>query len=553
MAFDQGDNNDGVTIVDITEPAHPGYCFVAVPGCEVEVEFMTPLRAIDYVSAYDTTRKPPESVAKSFDHYSLVSAESLHATWPRDEWNVESESAGEVGIFKPPLDEDNSNEEYGTPSFRKMCLEKTIDEYFKTSDLTAALPEAKLLPDFFSSIERRLRSRPDQVEQATGGKQLLSMILQEKIDVDLSPFTSLTNEGVYQLVIDAQLTHTMKTLDLSGNPHVTGSLLRKLSKTCSALENIYLIGTPQLPLDVAYSALQDKPAIHVIHSDAFHEAFRPVLSNEIRIFYPQMTCNSIPTLVQILWVCSHVEQPPYSGLDGDPETPLASTGADSTGLCQPQQRFPISDPQDLSGCTVPLSDMRLSLKDTSELPVYFIDFVLRKNTPHDRDCSYLGGCTARSVAKAFAMRGDAGFQVSPLPPRMYRHRKGLRSNYNTFTSGFEPITEGEWTIIVMGVADDDGYTSMNYAFVTREKGGKLLALDFAAFVKWAEVDTVDDAVLAWQKEIALLRKRMIETGKDFDVDVASEADVRDLLLWVDEYKKKEILPPGWDKNDVLDV
>ncbi|KAF2237020.1 hypothetical protein EV356DRAFT_512294 [Viridothelium virens] len=548
MAFDQGDNNDGVTIVDITEPTHPAYCFLAVPGCQVEAELMTPLRAVDYISAYLDSHEYPESVLKSFEHCSLISAESLHATWPRDEWNVGSGNSGKVDIFKSVSDEDDSKRGDETPSLRKMSLEKTIDECFKTSDLTAVLSEAKILPDFPPTIERRLRSRPDLIEQAPCGKQLLSMMLQGKIDVDLSPFTSLTDETTHQLMIDAQLAHTMKTLDLSGNPHVTGSLLMQLGKTCSALENIYLINTPQLPLNEAYSALQGKPNIHVIHSDAFHEAFRPVLPSETRIFHPQSTGDAFPPLVQILWVCSHVEKPPSQGLDGNSETPLASTATDSPGSWQLKQHFPISDPQDLCGCTVPLSDMRLSLKDTSELFVYFLDFVLSKDSITERDCSSMGGCTGTAVAKAFAMRGGAGSQVKPLPPRLYRLGKDCAHPHSTFFSGFEPVQEGDWTILVMGVADD-AYKSMNYAFVTREKGtGKFLVLDFPGFVKRAGADAGGDAVLAWQKETALLRKRMLQTGKDFDVDVASEEGVMDLLLWVEGHKKNEIDRRVWRKS-----
>lgn len=53
--FDGGDNNDGVTIIDVTQQAHPRYCFVFFEGHdymdagEPRVEMYTPLSARDYL------------------------------------------------------------------------------------------------------------------------------------------------------------------------------------------------------------------------------------------------------------------------------------------------------------------------------------------------------------------------------------------------------------------------------------------------------------------------------------------------------------------------
>jgi hypothetical protein len=35
MVFDGGDNNDGITIIDITDLSHVRYCFVLWAGCDV--------------------------------------------------------------------------------------------------------------------------------------------------------------------------------------------------------------------------------------------------------------------------------------------------------------------------------------------------------------------------------------------------------------------------------------------------------------------------------------------------------------------------------------
>ena len=57
--FDGGDNNDGVTIIDVTQEADPRYCFVFFEGhdymdnSEPRAKMYTPLSASDYLKVYD--------------------------------------------------------------------------------------------------------------------------------------------------------------------------------------------------------------------------------------------------------------------------------------------------------------------------------------------------------------------------------------------------------------------------------------------------------------------------------------------------------------------
>ena len=51
-------NNEGVTIIDITDPTHPRYCFL--PGCDspsVDLD-MTPLTAKAYLDTLSDSDKP---------------------------------------------------------------------------------------------------------------------------------------------------------------------------------------------------------------------------------------------------------------------------------------------------------------------------------------------------------------------------------------------------------------------------------------------------------------------------------------------------------------
>jgi len=111
MPFNGGDNNDGITVIDITDLKHVRYCFVFfgymfgwVVGEEEEEDDawasgirMTPLSGPMYLSAYHNAKersKYPElqielqTLERQFDEWDLIDIASLANTWPQDEWET---------------------------------------------------------------------------------------------------------------------------------------------------------------------------------------------------------------------------------------------------------------------------------------------------------------------------------------------------------------------------------------------------------------------------------------------------------------------------------
>lgn len=106
--FDGGDNNDGVTIIDVTQQARPRYCFVFFKTPEnmdddESIAFMyTPLSASDYLKAYDDRGYPgineqSQRLLESMEQWPLIDIATLTQTWPHASWggvSVESHSVG---------------------------------------------------------------------------------------------------------------------------------------------------------------------------------------------------------------------------------------------------------------------------------------------------------------------------------------------------------------------------------------------------------------------------------------------------------------------------
>ena len=95
MPFDYGGNDDGITIIDITEQAHPRYCFVffneiyqnsysensdeSDPGAEL----CTPLSASSYLKVYG---EQPTELLEKINEWRLIDVGALEDAWPHGGW-----------------------------------------------------------------------------------------------------------------------------------------------------------------------------------------------------------------------------------------------------------------------------------------------------------------------------------------------------------------------------------------------------------------------------------------------------------------------------------
>jgi hypothetical protein len=87
MTYDGGDNNNGITVLDITDLENVRYCFVDFHGMESEseVDLMTPLSATTYLRAYEEF----EGNVEDFEGLPLIDGRVLNSAWPDDKWRVE--------------------------------------------------------------------------------------------------------------------------------------------------------------------------------------------------------------------------------------------------------------------------------------------------------------------------------------------------------------------------------------------------------------------------------------------------------------------------------
>lgn len=200
VSYSGWQNDDGISIYDITDPVNPRYGFVFLEeryeaGADededgmIDNQGLLPAKAIidapTYLGGYyardDLKGLDVDELLAAFDDYSLITVAALESLWPGAGWSTTVQD----GSIAP--------ETAGTRSTLKdNALARTVDEAFNstTEDLDW-LSDAERLPDFLPAILLKLQAAPDLIHTPPG-VPLLVRALSGRSDIDLSMYSDLT-------------------------------------------------------------------------------------------------------------------------------------------------------------------------------------------------------------------------------------------------------------------------------------------------------------------------------------------------------------------------
>jgi hypothetical protein len=88
MSFNGGDNNDGITVIDVTDLDHVRYCFVLWRYKSANVPEMMPLPGSLYLEAYygSNIGERLQELVRDFEVWDLISTDALRSAWPKGDW-----------------------------------------------------------------------------------------------------------------------------------------------------------------------------------------------------------------------------------------------------------------------------------------------------------------------------------------------------------------------------------------------------------------------------------------------------------------------------------
>ncbi|KAG7449251.1 uncharacterized protein BT62DRAFT_929226 [Guyanagaster necrorhizus] len=264
MGSTRGDNNDGITVIDVSNPLKPAYCFVSVNGLESaeEVPDMEPLSAEQYVRAYYPKEDGPkdasvQNVIDALADESLITLQMLAEAWPGEyivdfESKDVDESSHDTSVASDPF-----------PSLVDLTLGTALEQGISAED-TSDLENLVWQPAKAVLIKATLQKQnpfPD-----AGVSLLTQVVLQNPKSVDLSGF-SLTTDQLVSVLSAAK--KDINTLKLSRNSNVTIETVKAVLTDCPALTRLVLLDTSVKAVDLQTLFKSDPQMFSHLH-DLIH-------------------------------------------------------------------------------------------------------------------------------------------------------------------------------------------------------------------------------------------------------------------------------------------
>ena len=282
MRIDGGDNNEGVTVIDITQPSRLRYCFVFFENNErsdtgSDVALYTPLSAPSYFQAYGASKNLEErarefALIDSMTEWPLIDAAALQNTWPHAPWDSEG-PIGEIGAIDAasPLRFGGSNKP-GPASLKDSAIEQLIQSILEEptdpstsisppggKDLEKEVDTASLIPDFQHKLKLRLYETADSglLSPPSQSLELIRVAHADEEHVDLSPFRAFGSNDIRQIIgeLQPETGGRMNSLNISNCAHLTTEDFESAVDKNTSLQTIYALEMPQIPLETVVSLI----------------------------------------------------------------------------------------------------------------------------------------------------------------------------------------------------------------------------------------------------------------------------------------------------------
>ncbi|KII92947.1 hypothetical protein PLICRDRAFT_172971 [Plicaturopsis crispa FD-325 SS-3] len=257
-----GVNDEGITILDVTDLARPAYCHISHNGC-------TPETADDYVRGQyprpsatemqnDNTRATEESILSivaSLAGEELVQLSSLAEAWPY-EYGVTD------GQQPTPAQAEEIIGRAHVPSLADLVVRPAVEHALQVGGI-AELEHVLQIPGKHLLVEDFLRKQASFTDSAIA---LLVRVLVEEAEVqtakavlDLSSYNLLPGQ-IVQVVSEIKKTQDIDELNLSDNRNVNLQATQSVLAELPSLRRLLVLGATGLSGDDARDLIASLPA-----------------------------------------------------------------------------------------------------------------------------------------------------------------------------------------------------------------------------------------------------------------------------------------------------
>lgn len=559
MRIDSGDNNDGITILDITNPSDIRYCFAYLKdeleaneegriGAEVSGEDARgqhiipkkkPLRAQSYLKRYlnKESRAQFRRLIRAFQAYSLIDEATLEEL-------IEGLDVLDSEIEGSPI---TSRPSASWSSLSEIAANKVLQVVLEQSQLPTDLcSEALLVPETRALMTNKLYKMAESgnLEPSSALIKLMCAALQKEDFVDLGPFENFSSSDLCSIIVKLQEYGNLTSLNISNLRINEDDFLGMLGPK-SSIQTLYLLGESQICLRTIHRIIENSEIKlrKVYHPELFRRPFEKDESEFHNIEEQTKYLESLATnynlkatndLVSAIWVC----------INGEPNEIRTANGAEA-GRIDWQK---IANSCQNSGANRDYgSGFRLRygyfpLHDVVMPPTRIVDGLMnfRKcmNGAMNKqayDARTVGLTFAKAVAMASSHQHQAPYEIGPLPGALY--------TASSFQGGgswplrMPELVPGQWTLIMIHEVNlksaniEQVLGKMRYAFISRRKKdarqeeAEYRVLDMAFFLSETMGSSIAHSTGEKERLMAFWEKQ----GKDELLDVCDSDEVHEMI------------------------
>ncbi|KAI4250250.1 MAG: hypothetical protein LQ352_005404, partial [Teloschistes flavicans] len=477
LSLSEVDNDEGITVIDVSNPEEPKYCFAFLPG-QFGVEFSDllsdPLSPSKYLSRYIRPRghvsrtasdvddlddlddrsmnsddtKDDDYERNSFDStaqieydrlcdqlspYKLISKELLESVW--SERAIDRDSASPRGQDISP--NRTSLRDTAMDMFTKMIAEGIVD--------TSSLAEAQQLPDFKHRLISKLRTMAlnGELPSTAATASCLEFAFSKANSVDLSALSSLSASCVVEAVTKIMEHGEVKTLDLSHMRQLSETDMTDILNAANGVETLYLLEMPQITLQFIYSLCNksDSYPPEIYHTELLARPF----ADGRRYTYSQLMAD--------------LESPPFATGQSSPIKQIIfarvmerrnESTIDWSHFSPATDMLEWHSGDKMSQFVLPLRDLFVH---PMKLVYGLVNIMalLEESDPWDEEEAYSTGFT---MAKSFAMtpvrtHGPC-VKVGVMPAMLFKTARMAANLVSVYWPILKPtFMEGEWSIVLI--------------------------------------------------------------------------------------------------------
>ncbi|KAF2108091.1 hypothetical protein BDV96DRAFT_606073 [Lophiotrema nucula] len=531
MAFDGGDNNEGVTILDITDVKNIRHCFAKWERVPQRL-CLVPLTGEEYLSLYPHDPQEPERYLST--GLSLIDERSLEELWPRG-WRSRSECGLDGGPryefddeLPKELSRDGTRGKGYHKSLAESSTEKVIERLLDQEDRHRE--EVEQLPHFVPALRDYLHRHPEVVSSKPFGYDMLSLALVGHNRLELSQYPDLSSRQVLDLARGA--CEILEILDISGNKNVTKDDMDTLFAS-RKIKVLYAWANPQLNLADLIEYISQGSLDRLYHPELYANVFRRAPLERTRNkddWDKELPGETIlptdePRIHQVLYVVASRDAYADEQLGRDSEL----LGAQCPAIQELLKSSKLKIAEVLNFCALPFRDIGLTPSLTSRILPTVI-WALAGS--FGISMGYYGSIwfDLHCWPCALAFRDhESPYSVHPIPSQLY-HITDYNApwmNDKEIQGLLKPLEKGERTLIMINEPrSTTGARKHRFrlALVTLGDDGAPHISDAKTFLSAND----EGAVERWDSVLARMKSRV----EVVDCDTATAKNVLGLMDWV---------------------